>query len=616
MDALQTDIRYLKGVGAARAAQFQKLGVQTVEDLLYLFPRKYENWADITPLSEAEPGKTVCVRAAVCFPVSVFRTGKGRLIAKTMVTDGPGLLRLVFFNNKYVKDQLKEGEEYLFYGKAEADPDGGLMMTAPAFAPAAGNARQRAIYPQTAGLSSKIIGKTVRTALDTYAGALPEALPAKTLQKYRLPDTADALRQIHFPESEAEILAARRRLIYEELLVLQLGLGLRGGEKHLPGAVTVTNDTSEAFWARLPFQPTGAQRRAVRECLKDLSSGFQMQRLLQGDVGSGKTAVAAALADVMAHNGCQSAVMAPTEVLARQHFAAFSRFFEGTDVRAAVLTGSTGAAQRRTILAALEAGEIDVLIGTHAVISEHVRFKKLGLAVTDEQHRFGVSQRAALRNKGEAPHVLVMSATPIPRTLSMIIYGDLDISVLDEKPAGRQPIDTFAVSSAYHPRIYAFLKKQVAAGEIKILVCTTVIEVGVDVPNANVIVVENAERFGLSQLHQLRGRVGRGSEKSWCILVSDAENEAAVRRFAILKESDDGFRIAEEDLNMRGPGDFFGNRQSGLPDLRLADLMTDSKILYAARADAEAILAADPALSLPQNAELRKKTERLFAERS
>ena len=678
-DLLYSELRWLKGIGESRAKQFEKLGLRTVEDLLFFFPRKYENWAEVTSIREANPGQHVCVRAVVSFTPTVFRTEKGRLIAKTIATDGPGIVRLVFFNNKYIKKQLKEGEEYLFRGRLEADPDGGVMMLSPAFAPAADNARQIAVYPLTAGLSSKIIAKAVRTALETVGDGIPETLSAETFQKYRLLPIRDALWKIHFPQCEAEIREARRRFIYEELLVLQLGLGLRGGSKNTPSEAVIHADESERFWARAPFAPTSAQRRAVRECLTDMKAGRQMRRLLQGDVGSGKTAVAAALADTMAANGYQTAVMAPTEVLAAQHFAAFSRFFEGTDVRVALLTGSTSAAARRTLLPALETGKIDILIGTHAVISEKVRFHHLGLAVTDEQHRFGVSQRAALRNKGLSPHVLVMSATPIPRTLSMSVYGDLDISVLDEKPAGRQPVETFAVTSAYHPRLYAFLKKQLvaggqgylvcplvedeenafsaeggriaaeqyyetlrggplqscglgllhgkmkpaekdavmrafAAGEIGLLVCTTVIEVGVDVPNATVIVVENAECFGLSQLHQLRGRVGRGSEKSYCVLVSDAKNEAARKRFEILKNTDDGFQIAEADLEMRGPGDFFGNRQSGLPSLKLADLMTDGKILYAARTDAQRLLEADPALAAPEHAALREKTERLFAE--
>lgn len=679
---LQTDVRFVKGIGDARAKQFKKLGVETVADLLFFFPRKYEDWSEVTPMLTAPVGETVCVRGVVSFPVTLIRTQSGLLLCKTMATDGPGIVRLVFFNNKYVKDQLKEGEEYLFYGKMEADPDGGVLMRAPAFCPAEGNERLHAVYPQTAGLRSKTIGRAVENALEKYGGALEESLSPGILQKYRLSGIADALRMIHFPETEAEVHAARRRLIYEELLVLQLGLGLRSECKRYESAFVLQKDCSEEFFGSLPFAPTGAQRRAVRECIKNMACGTRMQRLLQGDVGSGKTAVAAALAYSAAKNGWQCAVMAPTEILARQHFFTFSRFFEGTDLRVALLTGSTPAAERRRLLADLEAGAIHVLIGTHAVISEKVKFARLGLAITDEQHRFGVAQRAALRQKGEEPHVLVMSATPIPRTLSMIVYGDLDISILDEKPAGRQTVETFAVSSAYHPRLYAFLRKQAAAGRqgyivcplveeddetaegpdsgriaaeqyyetlsegalhscrlgllhgkmktaekdavmrafaegaLDILVCTTVIEVGVDVPNANVMVVENAERFGLSQLHQLRGRVGRGKEKSFCVLVSDAKNEEALARFDVLKQTDDGFRIAEADLKLRGPGDFFGNRQSGLPSMKLADLMTDGKILYAAQADARAILDADPGLTQPEHAALKEQTDRLFAELS
>ena len=679
---LQTDIRFVKGVGDARAAQFRKLGVETVGDLLFFFPRKYEDWSAVTPMLTAPTGETVCVRGVVSFPVAQFRTAKGTLLSKTMATDGPGVVRLTFFNNKYIKDQLREGEEYLFYGKIEDDPDGGVMMLSPAFCRAEGNERLHAVYPQTAGLRSKTISSAVKNALEKFGGALEETLSAETLQKYRLSGVADALRQIHFPASEAEVHAARRRLIYEELLVLQLGLGMRGENKKRKSAYVLQRDESAAFFELLPFAPTGAQRRAVRECVKNMACGTQMQRLLQGDVGSGKTAVAAALVYCAAQNGWQSAVMSPTEILAQQHFAAFTRFFEGTELTVGLLTGSTTAATRRKLLADLEAGKVDVLIGTHALISEKVRFHNLALAVTDEQHRFGVAQRALLREKGDAPHVLVMSATPIPRTLSMIVYGDLDISVLDEKPAGRQKVDTFAVTSAYHPRLWAFLRKQAAAGRqgyivcplvedddekaqsppdgriaaeqyyktlsegalktcrlgllhgkmkaaekdavmrdfsagnIDVLVCTTVIEVGVDVPNANVMVVENAERFGLSQLHQLRGRVGRGKEKSYCVLVSDAGNEEARARFDVLTGTDDGFKIAEADLKLRGPGDFFGNRQSGLPAMKLADLMTDGKILYAAQADAQRILAADPELSLPEHAGLREQTGRLFAELS
>ena len=679
--ARQTDIQYIKGVGEVRAAQFRRLGVTTAEELLFLFPRRYEDLRAPVAIQKAPLGERVCIRAALSFPVQSRRVKAGMLISKTMATDGPGIVHLTFFNNPYIGKSLKEGEEYLFVGKLVPDPDGGVMMLSPVVYPAGGNERLHAVYPQTAGLTSRIISRAVKNALETFGGELPESLPEAILQKYRLPGVAEALRLIHFPADDADVAAARRRLIYEELLVLQLGLGLSRGDGLEKSCYVPRTDGVASFRERLPFAMTGAQARSVAECVADMKSGTPMRRLLQGDVGSGKTAVAAALIDTVAANGWQSVLMAPTEVLAAQHYRTFLRFFAGTPVRTALLTGSTRAAARREILAGVAAGEIDLLIGTHAVIGDQVEFRDLALAVTDEQHRFGVRQRAALSQKGKTPHVLVMSATPIPRTLSLIIYGDLDISVLDEKPAGRQPVDTFAVDSSYRARIAAFLKKQLdagrqayvvcplveespdepdpgegmrsaealykelsggafreyrvgllhgkmrpkekdavmaafAAGETQLLICTVVIEVGVDVPNANVIVIENAERFGLSQLHQLRGRVGRGGEKSYCVLISDAHNDASVRRLSVMKETDDGFRIAEEDLRLRGPGDFFGERQSGLPTLKLADLMSDSKVLYAARADAQAILAKDPALRDPALRGLRESAERLFSEMS
>ena len=684
--AITTDseLRFLKGIGSARAAQFEKLGVRTVEDLLFLFPRKYEDWQHTVPIREAPLNETVCIRAVVSFPVRDIRTKNNVLLSRTMVTDGEGLAHLLFFNNRFVSDSLREGETYLFRGKLTADPDGGLQMTAPQFCPAEGNERPQAVYPLTAGLSSKIVSRAVRTALQETGAALQDPLSEETRRKYRLPGITEAVTKIHFPQNDEDVAAARRRLIYEELLVLQLGLGVSRQPAGAQSPCVIGDDRTGDFFDSLPFRPTAAQKRAAAECAADMAGGGVMRRLLQGDVGSGKTAVAAALIYSVAKSGRQSALMAPTEILAAQHYRTFLRFFEGAGIRVALLTGATKQKERREILAALADGGIDLLIGTHAVITDRVEYKDLALAVTDEQHRFGVAQRAALRNKGRSPHVLVMSATPIPRTLSLIIYGDLDISVLDEKPAGRQPVETFAVDTGYRARIAAFLKKQMdagrqcmivcplvepaeeedgegtaadapaaakplyetlragefrdytvgllhgkmkpkekdaamaafAAGETQLLVCTVVVEVGIDVPNASTVVIENAERFGLSQLHQLRGRVGRGSEKSYCILLSDAQNETAVRRLGVMRETEDGFRIAEEDLRLRGPGDFFGERQSGLPSLRIADLLTDARILYAARDDAKRLLARDPALASPENRRLRQAAEKLFADLS
>ena len=673
---LEKNIQYLKGVGEKKAALFARLKVYTVGDLLAFYPRSYENWNEIVAIEDAPPDTDVCISATLLSPFTVRQTRSGQLLYTTVVSDKKNFLILTFFNNKYVKDALKDGEEYLFYGKIHLDQDGNREMTAPAYAKVTEGGYWHPVYPQTENLNSKAIARSVRTALDLCGDSITETLPEEQIQKYRLLPLRQAMEQIHFPKNEEEIRAARRRLIYEELLTLQLGLLSSGRNERETTRFTVTEDYSAEFEALLPFSLTNAQKRAVAECAADMRGGTSMRRLLQGDVGSGKTAVAASLIYTCVKNGYQCALMAPTEVLAQQHCQNLRELFQDADVRIGLLTGSLTPRQKRVMKESVAAGEIDLLIGTHAVITEDVQFKNLALAVTDEQHRFGVMQRARLREKGDSPHVLVMSATPIPRTLSLIIYGDLDLSVLDEKPAGRREIKTYAVPTAYHERMYAFLRKEAAKGrqsyivcpavednpeteseriaaeeyvkllsgtvfrdlrtdilhgkmrpkqkeeamrrfkdgETDILICTVVIEVGVDVPNATVMVIENAECFGLSQLHQLRGRVGRGAEQSYCILVSDAKNEKATQRLGVMCGTNDGFCIAEEDLKQRGPGDFFGNRQSGLPLLKLADLMTDGKILYAARDEAQRILAEDPSLETPKNRLLKEKVSALFAD--
>lgn len=677
MDNLNTDIRFIKGIGETRAKAFNKLGVFSVRSLLEFYPRAYEDWENVSTVFDAPLGENVCIRGTPICPAKIFRTRSGIDMAKTVISDKQGgLFEITFFNNKFIVTALREGEEYLFFGKLKQNERGSLEMSAPKYVKAEGGGGLHAVYPQTEGLTSKMISTAVKNALEKYGADIPETLPADRVERYKLLSRAEAIKAIHFPQTQADANAARRRLIYEELLTLQLALKLSRGAEREKTSYVIKEDKTDEFLRLLPFELTGAQKRTITECVSDMQKGVPMRRLVQGDVGSGKTAVAAALIYSAAKNGFQSALMAPTEVLAKQHLKTFERFFEGTGITAALLTGSTPAKERRQTLEKLRGGEIQLLIGTHAVISAGVEYKCLGLAVTDEQHRFGVGQRAALREKGISPHVLVMSATPIPRTLSLIIYGDLDISVIDEKPAGRQKIDTFAVTSDYHPRLYAFIKKQLdqglqgyivcplveeneenpseriaaesyvnelsgtvfrgyrvgllhgkmkqkekddvmlrfASGEIQLLICTVVIEVGVDVPNANVIVIENAECFGLSQLHQLRGRTGRGKEKAYCILVSDAKNDYAKRRFDTMCATDDGFKIAEEDLALRGPGDFFGSRQSGLPQLRLADLMSDSRILYAASEDAKNILEKDPLLTLPEHAALQENAAGLFAD--
>lgn len=666
-------IQYLKGVGPARAKLFSKLGIESVGALLRFFPRTYENWKDTVSIQDAAPDRQVCIKAIVAQTPEEHRTAGGRLLTKTTATDGSWVMTLTFFNNRYVKNQLEEGQEYLFFGKIQDSIYGGREMLSPRFVKAEGGTGLHPIYHQTESLNAKAIAKCVRTALDTYPDLLQESLPESVLKQYRLLGIREAVEKIHFPQSEDDITAARRRLIYEELLVLQLGLLRIRSDKNESEAPSIQHDRTNEFISLLPFKPTNAQSRAIAECAADMKKNKPMNRLLQGDVGAGKTAVAAALVYSAAKNGYQAAVMAPTEVLAEQHAKTFSKFFQNTNLRCALLTGSLTAAQKRQIKTALSAGETDLLIGTHAILQSDVEFHNLGLVVTDEQHRFGVEQRAALRSKGNAPHTLVMSATPIPRTVALVIYGDLDISILDELPKGRKPIQTYAVDTSYRARLYKFIKKHIAeggqgyivcplveegetdrvsaqalyeklckkefkdyrvgllhgkvkanekeeimrrfsSGEIQLLICTVVVEVGIDVPNASVMLIENAECFGLSQLHQLRGRIGRGDRQSHCVLVSDAKNDVALRRFQILCDTNDGFCIADEDLQLRGPGDFFGSRQHGLPTLKIADLTTDSRILNTAQSDAKRILSEDPNLEKEENKGLQTAVSALFAD--
>ena len=647
MVALDSKIQYLKGVGDARAKALAKQGIFSVYDLLRNYPRTYEDWNFVTPIRDAQLNENVCFKAIVAEVPTVTKINGGRILVKTAIADGTDYMHIVFFNNKYVKDMLKENEEYLFFGKVTQNKYGAKTMLSPRFEKAGDKQRIRPIYRASSTLSSKNIEKLVETALKQVS-EIPEIIPQYLIKKYRLMPFSQALRAIHFPQSEEELTLAKRRLIFEELLLLQMGLLWQKNSSTGRVGPRMVADFSKEFWRSLPFEPTGAQKRAVNEALADMATSKPMNRLLQGDVGSGKTAVAAALMYNAVKNGYQAALMAPTEVLANQHYKTLKNFF-GEDIEITLLTGSLTAKRKREIRESLKYGTVHIVVGTHAIIQNDVEFFKLGLVITDEQHRFGVKQRATLSDKGTNPHTLVMSATPIPRTLAMMIYGDLDISVLDELPKGRQPIKTYHVPTSYHERIYKFLKKNIAngrqgyvvcplveesesdlvpateyyeflksthftdctlgllhgqmkpkdkdavmsrfySGEIDLLISTVVIEVGVDVPNATVMVIENAERFGLSQLHQLRGRIGRGSEESTCILLSDAQNEDATQRFEIMCKTTDGFEIAKKDLEMRGPGDFFGSRQHGLPDMRVANLMTDTRILYEAQSSAKEII--------------------------
>lgn len=668
---LNTGIQYLKGVGEKRAKLLGKLGISNVGDLLRLFPRQYEDWSSIVSIADAPLGVFCCVKAIPDRKPVGHLVRKGMTIFKTYVTDGESLLQITIFNNKYAAEKLKPGEEFLFFGKIS----GNLYMkemVSPDIEKPEGRQRIRPVYPQTLGLSSRVIEGLVENALRLACENLVDVLPDALRNNYCLMRYLEAVRQIHFPQTQDLLSEARRRLIFEELLVLQVGLlRLRGRNKTTTGAV-VRTDYSREFESLLPFTLTGAQRRSITEAVTDMAAPSPMNRLLQGDVGSGKTAVAAALIYNAAKNGLQSALMAPTEILAGQHHRTLTALFKNTDLTVELLTGSTPAAEKRRIKTALENGHINLIVGTHALIQKDVAFQHLGLVITDEQHRFGVTQRSELSEKGENPHRLVMSATPIPRTLALIIYGDLDLSVLDELPPGRQSIETYAVSGELRERAYTYVKKHLAQGrqgyivcplveegetdlaaaedfaatlstgffrdnrvgllhgrmraadkertmtafvngDIQLLVSTTVIEVGVDVPNAVIMVIENAERFGLSQLHQLRGRIGRGSEKSTCILISDAQNEEAKRRLDIMAKTTDGFKIADEDLKLRGPGDFFGARQHGLPALRIADMMKDTDLLRETQAAARQLLDTDPSLSLPQHRALSAAVTELFA---
>lgn len=661
-----------QGIGPKRAQLFEKLGVPRAGALLRLYPRAYEDWSAVTPLAHAIPGEIACVRLTVGRPVKEHVVRKGMVLYKTVAFDGMNRLELTFFNNRFVMDSLRMGEEYLFYGRVEQGP-AGRQMTSPAFAPGDRPPGLRPVYRQTEGLPSRLVANTVRQALERCAPELEnDPLPEEIRSRYALCSFHEALQGIHFPDNRTALEIARKRLIFEELLTLQLGLLRLKGRQRESGALRLLDDHTGEFFDRLPFAPTGAQRRSANECIADMKKATPMSRLLQGDVGSGKTAVAAAVMHTAVKNGWQCALMAPTEILAEQHARSLTAFFEGTGITVALLTGSVKAARRREILDGLAVGTIHVAVGTHALIGDKVAFQNLGLVVTDEQHRFGVGQRAALAQKGSAPHMLVMSATPIPRTLALMIYGDLDLSVLDELPPGRQTIATYAVGTALRARIYRFIQKHLDQGlqayivcplveegdsgmaaaqeyaerlaarefasyrvgllhgrmkasekeavmrdfkdnRIQLLISTTVVEVGVDVPNAVVMVIENAERFGLSQLHQLRGRVGRGQQASTCILVSDAQNEEARRRLKVMCETTDGFRIADEDLKLRGPGDFFGARQHGLPELKIADMLTDTEALRQASAAARELIERDPRLESPEHCGLAGLVDTLFS---
>ncbi|MCQ4023338.1 MULTISPECIES: ATP-dependent DNA helicase RecG [unclassified Ruminococcus] len=664
-------IETLYGVGAKRAELFHRLGIETVGELVRFYPRSYEDYTSPVDIAEVTVGESCCIKATLESPVVTQRISKGRLLSRGRVFDETGFMTVTFFNNRYVGDMLKSGREYTFYGKVTRSK-GNLEMLSPMFSDTQTGNKIRPIYHTTAGLTTGNIENAVKQAIRLLPNEVKEPIPQFILNKYSLEPLDFAIRKIHFPDSTEQLKRARKRLVFEELFILSLGLRRLKTSKREETSIDIKTDYSAEFFSLLPFEPTSAQLRASRECIDDMiNSKTPMNRLLQGDVGSGKTAVAAAVCYTVIKNGWQAAFMAPTEILAQQHFSSLTKLLEGTGVRTELLIGSVTAAGKRKIRERLKNGEIDLLIGTNAIISDGVEFKALGIAVTDEQHRFGVRQRARLTSMGNKPHTLVMSATPIPRTLGLIIYGDLDISLLDELPPGRQKISTFLINSKKRAGMYGFIKdyldkglqayivcpsveenelniasateyyEKISAGEFKnysvgllhgkmkpkekdavmhsflagdiqLLVSTTVIEVGVDVPNSVIMAIENAERFGFSQLHQLRGRVGRGSEKSYCFLLSDAQGEDTLQRLKTMCRTNNGFEIADMDLKLRGPGDFFGARQHGLPEMHIADL-ADMDSLKAAQQAADDVERKFPDLQSDECRGLRAEIKRLFS---
>ena len=674
MARLSDPITILKGVGPTKAKQFANLNIFTLRDLICHFPRGYEDRTKLVAIEKLEVDTPACFKAMVMNTPRTSHIRKGLDITKVQVADHTARLTLTFFNSKFVTDQLQYGKEYIFYGAVSGDFIG-YNMTNPVFesldSQPVTTRRVLPIYPLTAGLSNASVLKAVRQAL-AICDPPAEILPAEVRQKYGILGAERAYYAIHEPASMAEAELAKKRLIFEEFFVFSAGLSLMRAARAEKKTEPYGNLEMRPFYASLPFALTGAQRRSVDEILQDFSRGAPMNRLVQGDVGSGKTMVAAAAAYCAAGNGKQTALMAPTEILAEQHFVSLNRIFEPLGITVALLTGSMTAKQKRIVRERIASGDVQVAVGTHALLTDATQFQDLGLVVADEQHRFGVAQRAKLSEKGDDPHLLVMSATPIPRTLALLMYGDLEVSILDELPPGREAVDTFLVGESYRPRINAFIRKQVAEGhqcfvvcpaveeneelglkaatvwaetlqqtvfpdlriallhgqmkgaekeeamaafargEADVMVATTVIEVGVDVPNATLMVIEDADRFGLSQLHQLRGRVGRGKAKSYCILTSHNRNAETLQRLKALCKTTDGFKIAEEDLKLRGPGDFFGSRQSGLPAFRVADLSYDLATLKDAQQASADWIDAHGASDAPEAVALRERIGELF----
>ena len=672
-------VQTLRGLGPKKAEALTNLNITTLDDLMHHFPRTYQDRREVKPIAQMGPDETGLIVARVIRSRTNYYRGRGKQSLRLDIADESGGMQILFFQARYLLKYFQEGEEYAFFGKVTQGRYG-LQMVHPEFCPAAD--REEGIipiYPLTQGITQRDMLNWQKAIRSLY-GQIEDHLPEDLREKNGLLGLAQALEEIHFPQGGETFVKARSRLIFDEFFLLQTGImTIRSKTGARKGAAFERTDAAEEYISALPFALTFAQRRCADEILADLAGERVMNRLVQGDVGSGKTAVAEIAIYAAVRSGYQAVMMAPTEILARQHYDGISRAFAPFEIRVGFLSGSCGAAEKRQILEDLASGDIQVLVGTHALIQPEVQFSRLGLVITDEQHRFGVNQRIRLQQKGEDPNILVMTATPIPRTLAVILYGDLDISVIDEMPPGRKPVKTYALDVSQREKCYEFVEKELAAGhqayvvtplidtsdaleirsaqetaeelkerfsgagphgayrvgllhgsmktsekdqvmeafgrgDIDLLVATVVIEVGINVPTATVMVIENSERFGLAQMHQLRGRVGRGDRQSWCFLIRDGGGEIAEERAAIMASSSDGFAIAEEDLRLRGPGDLFGTRQHGLPALHMADLVRNRDVLAMAREEAKALTEADPALSLPEHRLLKEKLENMFGE--
>ncbi len=675
---LKKPIQYLKGVGEARALLFHRLGIFTIGDIITHYPRDYEDRSKLKKIAELLDGEQCSFEGIITSKPTETRPRKGLLLSKAVISDGTGFINAVWFNQGYLKNSLKQGEKYIFYGTIIRKRT--LEIVNPVFEKVNGTGQVNTcrivpVYPSTGKLSQNMIRGAIRSALELAGEYLEEALPEWILTQYGLADVQYSINNIHYPQNDDAFMKARERLVFEEFLLLQLGLLCRKDVNTAERKGITFNAGSEVhqFIDLLPFRLTNAQKRVFSEIEKDMESDRIMNRLVQGDVGSGKTVVAVLALFKAAKSGYQGALMAPTEILAKQHYTSIAPMLEPLGIKTVLLTGSTAPKEAKTIIEEISCGLVDLVIGTHALLEDRVVFKNLGLVVTDEQHRFGVRQRAVLSQKGENPDMLVMTATPIPRTLALILYGDLDISIIDELPPGRKKVETYVVDNSMRERINKFIRKQVAegrqvyivcpmveesdtveaqsatelaeqlayktfsdlrvalvhgkmkpaekesvmtefaAGRTDILVSTTVIEVGVNVPNASLMVVENAERFGLAQLHQLRGRVGRGEYSSYCILFNEGKTDVSRERMLILSKTSDGFVISEKDLELRGPGDFFGTRQHGIPELKIANLYKDVEILKKAQKAAEKIITSDRKLEGKENQALNRAVKVKFS---